>query len=168
MRIAFCSWIAVGLLAAVKASSLAVTERNRLEETPGQPAAATAAAVPAAPALTQEQRELYAKLRVATTTAGDAAAGKTGQANEDVTEEKLRAVIVDYLSRANMPRVDYQFAVQQSALEGVPDDGGWHAAKVARDIFVLLSGKQLYAFRTVMDCKAKAAASGVELKCGPG
>lgn len=105
--------------------------------------ATIAVSAQAGDSLTDKQAELYRALRP---DAGPSDAPVTA----DTTE--LEAAILEYRAKANGLPPGYQLAVQESALDGIPEDGLPHSLRVARDIYVLQADVTVFAFRRVVDC----------------
>lgn len=93
--------------------------------------------------LTDEQAELYRALRP------DAAA-PDAPVTADTSD--LQAAVLEYSAKANGLPPGYKFAVQESALDGIPEDGLPHSLRVARDIYVLEEDKTVFSFRRVVEC----------------
>ena len=102
--------------------------------------------------LSEPQQALFRALETAAPT--------TGAAQRTETQDGLRALLTEWLTAKRPAPPGYQFAAQDTALDGIPDDGLPHPVRVARDVFVLQGDEQVFAFRRMLDCAGSAASDG--------
>lgn len=98
-------------------------------------------------ALTEAQQALYSALRPA------AAALAASTAD-------LEAAILEYQARNGAMPADYQLALRELVIDGIPEDGLPHTVRVAKDSFVLLGEETVFAFRRVFECVATVPTEG--------